>query len=104
MSVFHKMMEDIFSNEDFLEEFLIDGLVYKCIVSPLTDNISFTDAGLSSGENFTLDIKLPVYKMPKVNDRVKFRDKTYKIDSIERDSANASLKIYIVSLSKGIGA
>lgn len=44
MSVFHKMMNDIFSNPDFTEFFQIDGMNYTCIVSPVNDDISFTDA------------------------------------------------------------
>lgn len=104
MSVFHRMMNDIFSNKDFTEFFQIDGLTYTCIVSPIHDDISFTDAGLASGENFTLDIKLPVFKMPKINDRLMFRDKWYKIDTMQIDSANASIKIFIIAQSKGIGA
>ena len=40
--------------------------------------------------------------MPKKNDKVKFRDENYKINFIERDSANTSLKLHIVSLSKGV--
>lgn len=104
MSVFHKMMNDIFSNPDFTEVFEINGLSYTCIVSPVTDEISFTDAGLESGENFTLDIKLPVYRMPKINEKLRFRDKTYKISNIVTDSANASVKISVVALSKGVSA
>ena len=104
MSAFHKMMDDIFSNKDFTETFEINGLSYTCIVSPISDAISFTDAGLESGESFTLDIKLPVFKMPKINEKLKFRDHWYKIDSIQTDSANASIKIFIIAQSKGIGA
>lgn len=60
--------------------------------------------GVASGENFTLDIKLPVFRMPKINDRLLFRDKWYKIDTMQIDSANASVKIFIIAQSKGIGA
>ena len=60
--------------------------------------------GVASGENFTLDIRLPVFRMPKINDRLKFRDRWYKIDTIQTDSANASIKIFIIAQSKGIGS
>ena len=40
--------------------------------------------------------------MPKKNDKVKFRDEWYKINFIEKDSANTSLKLHLVSVSKGI--
>ena len=99
---FQKMMEDIFNCEDFLEDCFIEGQHYKCIVSPIVDNISFADTGLVDEENFTVDIKLPVSKMPKKNDKVKFRDEWYKINFIEKDSANTSIKIHIVALSKGV--
>ena len=99
---FQKMINDIFSVEDFLEDVFIESIHYKCIVSPITDNISFSDTGLVDEENFTIDIKLPVSKMPKKNDKVKFRDENYKINFIEKDSANTSIKIHLVSLSKGV--
>ena len=99
---FQKMMSDIFSVEDFLEDCFIEGRHYKCITSPIVDNISFSEVGVESEENFTLDIKLPISKMPKKNDKVKFRDENYKINFIERDSANTSLKLHIVALSKGV--
>lgn len=102
MNAFHKMMNDIFNCEDFLEGCFIEDRHHKCIVSPIVDNVSFGEAGLVDEENFTLDIKLPVSHMPKKNDRVKFRDEWYKINFIEADSANTSLKIHIVSSSKGI--
>ena len=102
MNPFQKMMSDIFNCEDFLEDVFVESIHYKCIVSPITDNISFSDAGLVDEENFTLDIKLPVSHMPKKNDKVRFRDENFKINFVERDSANTSVKLHIVALSKGI--
>ena len=99
---FQKMMEDIFQCSEFLEDVFIESIHYKCIVSPITDNISFSEVGVESEENFTLDIKLPISKMPKKNEKVKFRDNWYKISFIETDSANTSIKIHIVALSKGV--
>ena len=101
MNPFQKMMSDIFQCSEFLEDCFIEGLHYKCITSPIVDNISFAETGLESEENFTLDIKLPVSHKLKKNDKVKFRDNWYKINFIEKDSANTSLKIHIVALSKG---
>ena len=102
MNPFQKMINDIFSVEDFLEDVFIESIHYKCIVSPIVDNVTFSEVGAESEENFTLDIKLPVSRMPKKNDKVKFRDENYKINFIERDSANTSLKLHIVALSKGV--
>ena len=99
---FQKMMSDIFNCEDFLEDCFIEGQHYKCITSPIVDNVTFSEVGVESEENFTLDIKLPISKMPKKNEKVKFRDENYKINFIERDSANTSLKLHIVALSKGV--
>ena len=99
---FQKMMEDIFTCEDFLEDCFIEGRHYKCITSPIVDNVTFSEVGVESEENFTLDIKLPVSHMPKKNEKVKFRDEWFKINFIETDSANTSIKIHLVSLSKGV--
>ena len=99
---FQKMINDIFSVEDFLEDVFIESIHYKCIVSPITDNISFSEVGVESEENFTLDIKLPISHKLKKNDKVKFRDENYKINFIETDSSNTSIKIHIVALSKGV--
>ena len=99
---FQKMMSDIFQCSEFLEDVFIESIHYKCIVSPIVDNISFSEVGVESEENFTLDILLPVSRMPKKNSKVKFRDEWYKINFIEKDSANTSLKLHIVSLSKGV--
>ena len=102
MNAFQKMINDIFSVEDFLEDCFIEGRHYKCITSPIVDNVTFSEVGVESEENFTLDLKLPISKMPKKNDKVKFRDENYKINFIERDSANTSVKLHIVALSKGV--
>ena len=99
---FQKMMSDIFQCSEFLEDVFIESIHYKCIVSPIVDNVTFSEVGVESEENFTLDIKLPTSKMPKKNDKVKFRDEWYKINFIEKDSANTSLKLHIVALSKGV--
>ena len=99
---FQKMIEDIFNCEDFLEDCFIESIHYKCIVSPIVDNVTFSEVGVESEENFTLDIKLPISHKLKKNDRVKFRDENYKINFIETDSSNTSIKIHIVALSKGV--
>ena len=99
---FQKMINDIFSVEDFLEDCFIESIHYKCIVSPIVDNVTFSEVGVESEENFTLDIKLPISHKLKKNDRVKFRDENYKINFIETDSSNTSIKIHIVALSKGV--
>ena len=49
---FQKMISDVFNCEDFLEDVFIESINYKCIVSPITDNISFSEAGLVDEENW----------------------------------------------------
>lgn len=102
MSVFEKFIDDIFKNDDFMDLCSINGVVYNCISSGIAGGIVYTDAGEESEVNFTLDIKLPVSKMPKKNDKVIFHEETYKISNVEIDSARTSIKLYLVALSKGI--
>lgn len=102
MNPFQKLIDDVFATPDFLEDCLIGGLWYKCIVSPVGDGIVYTDGGMESEENFTLDLKIPLKHVVKENDRIKFRDKWYKVLNTELDSANTSVKLHIIALSKGI--
>lgn len=103
MNPFEKLMKDIFSNKDFLEECKIENRSYSCICSAYqTGGVSYTDAGMESEQNFSLDIKLPIDRYPKINDKLTFREKKYKISNITTDSANQSIKIYLIALSKGV--
>jgi hypothetical protein len=102
MSIFDNFMKQIFENTDFLEDCFIEGISYKVIVSALTGGVVFTDSGEENDVNFTLDMKLPLVRMPKRNDKVRFRNNWYKISMVETDSANTSIKLYLVALSKGI--
>lgn len=102
MSIFDIFMTDIFSNKDFLESCIIEGKQHDCIVSNITGGITYTDAGQQSEVSFTLDIKLPIARMPETNDKVIFRGETYKVSYIEIDSASTSIKIYLVAQSKGV--
>jgi hypothetical protein len=45
---------------------------------------------------------LPTIKEIKKNSRVEFRNRKYKVDSFETDSSNTSIKLFLVSVSKGI--
>lgn len=103
MSAFDILIKDVFSNKDFLEQCFINGISHDCIISNIEDGVSFSEAGLESEENFTLDLKLPLNPMPKKNDPVRFKDKVYKISEIVFDSALKSIKIHLIASSKGIG-
>ena len=104
MNPFEKMMKAIYSNRDFLQKCIIENIEYDCIISSTDNDVLFAEAGLQNGVNFTIDLKLPIYPMPKVNNKVIYKDKEYKIANIVSDSANQSIKLSIVALSKSIGA
>lgn len=101
MSIFKRAITDIFKTEDFLEECVIGGRVYKCICSAIADNIVYGDIGAMDDVSFTLDIALPVDKMPGSGEKVTFRNKKYKVSNVTYDSANASISIHLQSTSKG---
>lgn len=103
MSAFDKLMNDIFSNPDFLERCLINGIYYDCVVTNIEDGITFSDVGVECEETFTLDLKLPLNPYPQKNDQVRFKDKLYKISEIVPDTAFKSVKLHLIALSKGIG-
>lgn len=99
---FKDMMREIFSNSQFTETCYINGFQTTCICSPIGNNLFYTEAGLVDGVNFCLDLQIAtLHQLPKEGDKVIFRNKTYKITSTELDSANVSMKIYLISTSKG---
>ena len=101
MSIFDRAINDIFKCADFLESCVIGDTVYDCICSALEEGAIYSEAGLVEDENFTLDIKLPVVKIPKKGDAVIFRDEKYKVSLVTTDSANASIKVHLRSTSQG---
>lgn len=103
MTVFDKAIADIFKCQDFLEQCVIQGEVFKCVCSSLSDTVMYVDTGSECPASFSLDIQLPVHRVPKINDKVVFRGEKYKISSVDTDSANASIKLHLVEMSKGIG-
>ena len=99
---FKNMVKQIFQIDAFTEQCYINGFATKCICSSTQHDMLFTDAGLQDGVNFYLDVELDTLdRMPAENDKVIFRDNTYKIASTVIDSANTSMKIYLIALSKG---
>ena len=100
---FKEMVNDIFENEDFVQYCYIDGLRMKCVASYVSNGDEFTVAGLVDLVNFYLDIQIKDIgvRYPKTNDKVIFRDKTYKISHVDEDSALATIRIYLISTSKG---
>lgn len=102
MNTFEQMIHQLYQNEDFTTVCWVDGRKYKCICSSIGNGIMFTDAGMVDEVNFTLDLQLATLdRVPKQNDKIVFRDKQYKVSHIETDSANTTIKIYMISNSKG---
>lgn len=99
---FKSMIDELYEIEDFIEYCYVEGFKYKCFVSSISDNLIYSDSGLQSGVNFTLELKVDDLDVtPKEGDKVIFRQKTYKIASTELDSIGACLKLYLISTSKG---
>lgn len=99
---FKQMIAELYNNPDFVEYCYVEGRKYKCICSSIGNGVMFTEAGMVDEVNFTLDLELATLdRMPQQNDKIVFRDKTYKISHIETDSANTTIKIFMISNSKG---
>lgn len=101
MSVFTKAVSDIFGCSDFLEDCLIGDVHYKCICSMIEDSIVYGELGSAEDVSFTLSIRLPLDRHPVRGQKVKFRDRTYKVSDVSYDSANASISLHLQSASKG---
>ncbi len=101
MKAFQKAINDIFKDKNFLEDCFIDGMLYKCICSSIEDGVVYGDAGLIDDVGFTLSLNLPLQHIPKIGQKVKFRDSSYKISNVVYDSANTSIALNLQSLSKG---
>ena len=100
---FKEMVKDIFENEDFIQYCYINGIKYTCLVSSISNDLGFTEVGLVDYVNFTLDIQIDKFNglFPKPNDKIIFRNNTYKVSHTDIDSALATIKIYLISTSKG---
>lgn len=101
MSIFTKAVSDIFGCGDFLEDCLIGDVHYKCICSSIDDSVVYGDIGAVDDVSFTLSIRLPLDRHPVRGQKVKFRDKTYKVSDVTYDSANTSISLHLQSASKG---
>ena len=101
-STFRDMVAELFSDQTFTEDCYINGFKEKCIQSKIDNNIIYTEAGMVDGVNFTLDLEIAtLHRIPEEGDKVQYRSKFYKVASTETDSANASMKLYLISTSKG---
>lgn len=103
LDAFKEMIAELYQEEDFYQYCYVEGRKYKCFCSSVGDGTMFTEAGLVDEVNFTLDLQLRTLdRMPAKNDKVQFRDKFYKISHIDTDSANTTIKLYLISTSKGV--
>ena len=101
-STFKDMVKEIFSDQAFTEDVYINGFKEKCIQSSISNDIVYTEAGLSDAVGFSLDLEIAaLHRIPEEGDKVQYRGKFYKISSTETDSANASMKLFLIDLSKG---
>lgn len=103
-NAFRRMINDLFNNEQFVQFCYVNGFKYKCIVSKTNDGVMFTEAGMQDLVNFTLDLQLTEQNYnnpPEQNDRVVFREKEYKISHVELDSSLSTVRLYMVSNSRG---
>lgn len=101
-NVFKQMISEIFQNEDFISFCYINGFKQTCIQSSISNNILYTEAGLVDGVNFSLDLQIAkLHRIPQEGDRVEYNGKFYKIASTETDSVSGSMKLYLISTSKG---
>lgn len=101
-NTFKDMIAEIFSDDAFTEDCYINGFREKCIQSSISNDIVYTEAGMVDGVNFTLDLQVAtLHRIPEEGDKVQYRGKVYKIASTVTDSANASMKLYLISNSKG---
>ena len=100
MNAFQQAISDIFKDENFLESFTYNDVTVPCVCSPIIDGLVYSEAGLEKEADFTLDVQLPLSIELKVNDKLTFRGKTYKISLLTTDSANTSLKIHLLDLSQ----
>lgn len=99
---FKDTIADLFNNPDFVQYCYIEGFKTKCFCSSVGNNIMFTEAGMVDEVNFTLDVQIAkLDRLPQQNDKVIFRNNEYKISHTQTDSADASMKLYLISLSKG---
>ena len=101
MTIFETAINDIFNHKDFLEDCFIADVHYKCICSTVQEGIVYSEEGLVDDVGFTLDLKLPVERMPSRGDKVRFRGNSYKVLTVTYDSANSSVKIHLQGNSKG---
>ena len=101
-STFRDAISQIFSEQAFTQDCYINGIKTKCIQSSISNNILYTEAGMTDDVGFTLDLQIATLdRIPAQGDKLEYRDKVYKIASTEIDSANASMKLYLISPSKG---
>lgn len=100
MNAFQSAVADIFKCADFLETCFIEGVKYDCIASQVSSDNSYTSAGLVDEANFTLNLKLPLHKPIKPEDKVRFRGKDWRVGLVEVDSAPAAVRVHLRDLSR----
>ena len=98
MTAFEILIDDIFSNKDFIDKFTVDGMEVACVVSQITEKETYTAFGLDDGISFYLQVKSSDYK-PSKADKIIFKGGTYKVDYFVLDSAGLTYSVYLKALS-----
>ena len=101
MSIFETAINDIFKIQDFLDTFSVNGVNIPCIVSPITEEISYSEIGLVNEANFTLDIEYSYVDQVPVESKITFKGKSYRVNSVVTDSSFTSAKLHLEDLSRG---
>lgn len=98
MNPFDYLVEDIFRCKDFVEYCVINNKQIPCIVSAISNLEVYTEYGVDDGISFYLQIKVTDYR-PTKNDRVTYKDVTYKIESFTTDSTGKTNNVFLKSLT-----
>jgi hypothetical protein len=98
MNPFDILIDDIFHAVDFTEKCLVNGKNITCITSAITADSEYTLYGVDEGINFYLMVQAKEYT-PKKNDKITYKNKTYKVDIFTLDSAGKTYNVYLKSLS-----
>lgn len=96
-NIFSRAIEDIFAVPEFTEFLYADsGTITVSSYSSSTD-AQHTEFGFDPGESVSVTAKVADWQ-PQRGDKVKFRGKEWKVDTVQTDSHNLTNTVYLKSL------
>lgn len=98
MNPFDHLISDIFANGDITESCTIEGLTVRCCASSLQESPELGEWGLDDGENFYLD--LPPGTQVRKGMMLGFRQRHYRIASLQLDSVNLSIRVFLSNIGR----